>query len=164
MTHKPQPVKIPSSVITKKIDILSLKEDNVLKLANDFTPDRYITNEIFSVDNYPTELSDNFCNIDDVVLQCKNDGTKHFISFQAKDYITYEIIAITNNTEKIVETLSNTSGIHTFQAPSTCEQIFVRAKIKKFADDVQIISKDSNVIKLISDKTKNIVNDNKWYL
>lgn len=145
----------PDSVVEKNISTIDLN-NNVLKLSNKNTPDRFKKIEIFSIYNQPKEetdlfkksINDNFC----IVGACI-DNTKTSITFTPKSYYFYDIIRKQNNTLYILASYSNKSGNITYVDDATptntiCEYFVV----EKFSDkEFSLLNEDeynkSNIFK-----------------
>ncbi len=165
---KPRDFIRPSSVEAVEIDLLALKENNLIQKANTFTPDRYKVKEIFSKFNSPSQVSENFVKIDAPVLSSSTKNGKKILTFDAKDYIEYELYRQVDGKDKLVKTCSMVSGTQEFvvdTSSKTLQQFYLVAKIKNFADNVEVVSNKSNVIKfLFSDEISVPPKQDKWYI
>ena len=166
LSLSPNDFVAPNSVDYAEIDLLSLKDDKLIKLSNTFTPDRYKVKELFSKFNMPNEVSENFVSVKQPVLNCDEVKGENILSFEAKDYIEYELIKSTNDNEKVVMTCSNVSGKQEYNVGKVekCSYYLV-AKIKNFANNVEVVSNKSNQIKFYQSKSSVQYKPNdKWYI
>lgn len=166
---RPRDFSRPTSVEEVEIDLLALKENNLIQKANTFTPERYKVKEIFSKFNLPTQVSENFVKLDAPSIETISKDGKKIITFEAKDYIEYELFNEKDGKVDLVMTCSNISGPQEYVVNSTKDKyqsFYLVAKIKNFADNVEVISSKSNVIKFCfsQDESKPINSDDKWYI
>lgn len=168
LTKKPNDFVRPNSIDEVEIDLLSLKENSLIQKANTFTPERYKVKEIFSKFNLPTQVSENFVKLDRPTIESATVDGKKVISFDAKDYIEYELFCEKNGKTDLVMTCMNVSGNQQYfveNAQNEYQSFYLVAKIKNFADNVEVISNKSNVIKFCFSEEQKVqtVND-KWYI
>ena len=97
---------VPSSIIQKKIDSSELAQNHRVMLATKFLPERYTQEETFSSFNLPNEVSSNFTTICSPEIESYVEGNNAIISFNAKDFITYQI----KNNDKILKEISGVNG------------------------------------------------------
>ena len=91
----------PSSIVERNIDSTDLAEQHRVILANNYMPERYVQQELFSVFNLPTEVSQKFTSIEKVAVSSRVEDGNAILEFNAKDYITYEIISDNKVVNKI---------------------------------------------------------------
>ena len=168
LDKNPKDFSRPSSVEDVEIDLLALKENNLIQKANSFTPERYKVKEVFSKFNLPTQVSDNFIKLDTPLLKSENKDGKKVITFEAKDYVEYELFNEKDGKTELVMTCSNSSGEQEFEVDQSAklQSFYLVAKIKNFADSVEVISSKSNVIKFCFSKeeTRVATNEDRWYI
>lgn len=169
LTQKPKDFSRPNSVEEIEIDLLALKENSLIQKANTFTPERYKVKEIFSKFNLPNQVSENFVKLDAPKLETITIDGKKIITFDAKDYVEYELFNEKDGKTDLVLTCSNTSGTQEYVVKSTKDKyqsFYLVAKIKNFADNVEVISNKSNVIKFCFSQDENTqkVDDDRWYI
>lgn len=82
----------PSSIVERAIDSTELNENHRIVLANDFMPDKYTQTEIFSAFNLPDEVSNKFMQVQKQEFKGKTINNNIQISFNAKEYITYDFL------------------------------------------------------------------------
>lgn len=97
---------VPSSITTKKIDTSELNQNHRVMLATKFMPERYTQEETFSSFNIPCDISTNFTTITSPEIESYVEGNSAIISFNAKDFITYQI----KKDEKIIKEISGQNG------------------------------------------------------
>ena len=147
---KPQSFSMPNSVYVENIDTLSLSNEHIVYKANNYIPQRYITKEIFSRFNPPKEKSTKFISVSPPTLTGRVKNNKAILSFEAEDYLIYEIYSVSDSEPKLLSEISNKSGIceQSFDIDKRCKY-FIITKIKNYADNTEIISDKSNVIDLV---------------
>ncbi len=113
----------PSSIVEKSIDGIELDENHKISLANGFTPERYTQQEMFSVFNLPSDISNRFASVDKVVITSKVENGNANIEFEAKDYQTYDFIS----NGKIISSISGKNGKQNIAIPlnNTKEEIII---------------------------------------
>ena len=141
---------MPNSVYVENIDTLSLSNEHIVYKANNYIPQRYITKEIFSRFNPPKEKSTKFISVSPPTLTGRVENNKAILSFEAEDYLIYEIYSVSDGEPKLLSEISNKSGIceQSFDIDKRCKY-FIITKIKNYADNTEIISDKSNVIDLV---------------
>lgn len=143
---------IPNEIVTKKIDSIVLNEEHRVCLANDFMPDRYTQEEIFTSFNLPRDISKKFVEIENFELSAKAIGNKAKFSFNAKDFYTYEIY----NGEKLVDCIIGKNGLQEKEYQMTKEREKFTFKIYFTNMPNNYIQKD---VQLLSQQSKS-----KWYV
>ncbi len=145
-----KPFSMPNSVDKENIDTLSLNNEHIVYKANNYIPQRYITTEIFSRFNPPKEKSTKFISVSPPHLYGKVENGKAVLSFDAQDYLIYEIYCECDGEQKLLSEISNQSGIceQSFDI-SKRSQYFIITKIKNYADNTEIISDKSNIVDLV---------------
>ena len=104
--NKPNDIEKPNSIVEKSIDIKAIEEENVVKLADNNTPLRYVSREIFSVNHVPNETSTTFSDIGLIDFDIVNSDSYCTISFEAKDYVLYDIMC----NGRLICTIENKNG------------------------------------------------------
>lgn len=105
----PAPFDIPDSVSKVEIDTISLEKNHEVRLASDYTPDRYKKETYVSNRYLPSATTMLFdkCNYSTFVVQ--NNGSYNQISFVPEDYFDYEIIRIdSRGNEYLMKKIENT--------------------------------------------------------
>lgn len=97
---------MPSSIVERCVDLIELNENHRVMLSSSLMPERYQQTELFSAFNLPHDVSDRFASIEKVKINSKVEKGKAILSFDAKDYQTYEIIV----DDKIVEKIASEKG------------------------------------------------------
>lgn len=92
----------PTSIIEKQIDNIELNENHRIMLSNSYMPERYQQKELFSSFNLPRDVSNRFTTIEKVKITSKVENGEALLSFDAKDYETYEFLVSGDISEKIV--------------------------------------------------------------
>lgn len=149
-TNKPAKFKIPTSVYTEKIDSLSLNEEHVVYKANNFIPEKYIVDELFSKFNPPKEKSNKFISCKPSTLRGKIENNKAVLQFEAQDYLIYELYKIEDGKEELLSVTANSKGLctQTFDIDKKTKY-YIITKIKNYADNTEIVSDKSNIIELM---------------
>ena len=146
----------PDSIVERDIDTLELSENHRIMLASKLMPERYQQKEIFSAFNLPQDVSQRFATIENVKLNSKVENGKALISFDAKDYQSYEFVV----GDKIIEKISAVDGQQVVQIPLSQEkqEILVRNYYTLSPE----ISKEQK-INFIKTKASSKSNQ-KWYI
>lgn len=105
----------PNSVVERNIDALELNENHRIMLSSPLMPERYQQSEIFSVFNLPQDVSDKFANIEKVKINSKVENGNAILSFEAKEYESYEFIL----GDKSIKTLIGEKGEQVVTIPLT---------------------------------------------
>jgi len=109
--NKPKDFIIPTSVVELDIDRLELENNHNILLTNETHPERYRLKEVFSIKNYPKEVSKTFTNFEVENFNVKNNNDlSNTIYFDAKKHLKYQIICINNNKELVLEDIENKEG------------------------------------------------------
>lgn len=167
--HTPKDFEIPSSIAEVEIDSLELENNHIVVKANDYIPERYKTTAHFSKFNLPSEMSNNFLEIQSPTLTGKVENGNVVLEFDAENYLKYDLYKIENNNEKLIKSFDGISGKLNYTAPfgkNKSEKYYLKTKIKNYATGQEIESEPSKIIELIK-TSKNAVtidNSNKWYI
>lgn len=173
--NKPKSFEKPKSVIELEIDTKTLLNEHVIKLADEHCPERYRQKELFSAKFAPKEYSLLYNNliVEDFNVELNNNISE--ISFNAKDYLDYEIIKIENDKETVIAKFENKEGMQSFSdvnlKPSTKYLYYIKvynnfSNIYNESDKVIILTnkaeeKFNTIIDKLSKKPKQ---DNiSWY-
>lgn len=173
-SNKPADFKTPSSVVTVEIDINSMKNENKIKIANEFCPERYRQKEIFSKKFIPTEISDNYSNFNVENFKVQNYGKiENEITFTAMDYLKYEIYCIENNSEINIKTIENKKGdiifVHKDLKADKKYEYFIKIsnsynEIYKISKKVVVYTPKINYEEILVKNLNNTQNNNlSWY-
>lgn len=86
------PIPKPNSILKLKIDKYLAENENIILLASEFTPNKYIFEEYFDINKAPKEYSELFSSpkIDDAKLYDENDNV--ILIFDSKEIYRYKII------------------------------------------------------------------------
>lgn len=170
--NKPKNIEMPNTCEVVKIDALTYKNDNEIKLINNNFYDRYAIEEIFSKRYLPTEESELFksANINDFNIVVNSNNVT--LSFNAEDFYEYDIIRISDGKEEIINHINNKSGIIEYVDEKIKSNTIYEYKIKVYFKD-ECLNEESKKIKTEKvdynfDKifNKNVKNENKtlsWY-
>ena len=82
--------EVPTSITEKNIDVNALNENHIVLLANDYIPEIYTQQELFSKFNLPKGISTNFTKVETESFNRKVEDGKAIITFNAKPYMTYK--------------------------------------------------------------------------
>lgn len=96
----------PNSIVERNIDSLEISENHRVVLSNKYMPERYQQSEIFSVFNLPNDVSNKFTDIEKVKVESKVENNQAILTFDAKEYQTYEFIC----NDRIIEKISGENG------------------------------------------------------
>lgn len=106
-TDLPKPFNKPIGIVEVDIDIKALEEEHLVLLASNNCPDRYKFKEVFNAKFTPTEQSQIFDNLNVESFDVNYFNNIATISFDAKDYLMYEVIRIENNKETVLSVIEN---------------------------------------------------------
>lgn len=81
--------EMPQCVVERKIDSNELLENHVVLLANDYIPQMYTQEELFSKFNLPKGVSSSFTKVKKEDFKSRVENNNAIISFDAKPYMTY---------------------------------------------------------------------------
>lgn len=84
-------IVVPSTIVTRDIDLVSLENEHRIELASPATPERFRQSKSFSVFNLPKDVSSNFLEVEKQNFDVKFDGKTASISFKAKRNYIYKI-------------------------------------------------------------------------
>lgn len=84
-------IVVPSTIVTRDIDLVSLENEHRIELASPATPERFRQSQSFSVFNLPKDVSSNFLEVEKQNFDVKFDGKTASISFKAKRNYIYKI-------------------------------------------------------------------------
>ena len=147
---KPQNFVVPTSIYEEKIDNLALNNEHVVYRASSYIPEKYHIVEKFSKFNQPKEkIFQGIC-LNSPSLDGKVVNNMAYLTFFANDYFIYEIYENDGNFDRLLSTITNTSGTttQTFDINKRTKY-FVISKLKNYADNTEIISNKSNIIELL---------------
>lgn len=108
--NKPKDIERPESVMEVEIDANELNNNHKVLLANNNCPDRYKIKTLVSVNHLPEMAQDNYSNFEIKNFDCKYENQKVKITFDALNYIKYQIVRIVNGNEKVIKTIENCDG------------------------------------------------------
>lgn len=168
-SHTPKDFEIPTSVDEVEIDALELQNNHILVKANDYIPQRYKQKEIFSKFNLPKERSTNFLEIKPTELTGKVENNNILLSFEAENYLIYDLYKIEKNGDKLIKTFEGIEGniSHTINfGENNSEKYYLKTKIKNHANGEILESEASNIIELNKNARTAVISNkkNKWYI
>ena len=153
INHQPKNFTMPSSVVMKEIDLSILENEHVVELAGDYLPERYRQQAIFSRFNLPKTNHLDTLTISPPKIQGMAKNGVAEISFEANEYESYEIYIINDTREELIASLSSKNGLtkFTYNLPTkTIVNFAVKAKVKNYKTNKEILSEFSNVVSLYS--------------
>ncbi|MDD4816236.1 MAG: transglycosylase domain-containing protein [Clostridia bacterium] len=163
-TKKPAKFAKPHSVEEIEIDLTEIEENHNVVRANTLTPTRYKTKEVFSRFNLPKENSNAFL-INPTILTGKVKNNKAILTFNANNYLDYELYKIINDKTILVKTFSTEKGtIEVFDDIVQNKKVSYYI-ISKLEGESETSSAKSNIVNLLN--TKNNVDTkakDKWYI
>lgn len=145
----------PDSIIEKNIDIIELEENHRIVLANEYMPERYTQQELFSSFNLPNSYSDKFAKAQIPSYTSKVVNNNAIITFTANEYLTYQIY----EEDKLKQEISNKTGSQTFEIPLTKNK--QKLKFKTFYTLSPEIENEDEITFVKSNK---ITNNKRWYI
>lgn len=148
----------PSSIVEKGIDTTELNENHRIVLANNFIPEKYTQNEIFSCFNLPSDISKRFVEVDSPNVKAQVVNGKALLTFDAKDYLIYEVYRENMEKKNLLSSLENKIGkqVLEFEMRSSREKYIVKTTYK---DDKSYKTKEFELI-----QTKRTETGKKWYV
>lgn len=111
--EEPQSFVMPDSVENYIIDRKTLEEDHEIVLG-DYVPERYQLNCLMSKRFATDTQSTKFTSIDKFDYQVETYKNSCSISFNAEDYITYNIYKISNGKSKKIDTVKSYNGTYSY--------------------------------------------------
>lgn len=146
----------PSSIIEKNVDSTELNENHRVVLANIYMPERYTQKELFSSLNLPSDISEKFTKIDKTSFSGKVESNVAKITFESKDYITYEFII----DGKTLESITGKNGEQTVSLPLNAPKQKVKIKYYYTLSPTVVEEDEINFIK--TQKTSKT--SDKWFI
>lgn len=147
--------KKPDSIVEKNIDTIELEENHRIVLANEYIPERYTQQELFSSFNLPNSYSDKFAKAQIPSYTSKVVNNNAIITFTANEYLTYQIY----EEDKLKQEISNKTGSQTFEIPLTKNK--QKLKFKTFYALSPEIEDEDEITFVKSNK---ITNNKRWYI
>lgn len=145
----------PDSIVEKNIDTIELEENHRIVLANEYMPERYTQQELFSSFNLPNSYSDKFAKAQIPSYTSKVVNNNAIITFTANEYLTYQIY----EEDKLKQEISNKTGSQTFEIPLTKNK--QKLKFKTFYTLSPEIEDEDEITFVKSNK---ITNNKRWYI
>ncbi len=145
--------KIPSSIVEKAIDLEELSSNHRVVLANNFTPERYTQNEMFSNFNLPRDISNKFVKIESPEIKSKVSEGKATLTFDAKEYLNYEFY----KNGKLISSIKGKEGKSNIEFEMNSNKEKVQIYTSYIGDD----RKDLKEIELVNVSK---LQKNKWYV
>ena len=148
--YKQSKFYIPSSVEKVKISKLELDNNKKVILSSPSTPDRFIIESYFSIDNKPKEISTLFDKIENVNLNLnKLENNCSYLTFECKNYLEYELIRESEDDRKVLCKIKNKSGLYSYVDYNLPKNNFYNYYLQvRFADFLK--KADGNTSNLIS--------------
>lgn len=146
----------PSTIVERDIDESELNENHRVMLANIYMPDRYKHSELFSTFNLPNDISNKFIDLDRTEFSSKVENDYALITFNAKNYITYNI----KDNGKIVSTISGKNGEQEVHIKMYSSKILL--EIEYFYTLSPEIKREEQISLIKSESTYK--NDGKWFM
>lgn len=81
----------PEDIVELEIDLYAMGKDNKLLLSNQYTPEKYRKNGLFSIKNYPIECSKYF-DIDNIYIDVERQENGYKISFDSQEEFDYCLV------------------------------------------------------------------------
>ncbi len=162
--NKPQPFKTPSSIEQLEIDAKELSENHQIVKAGSYLPERYRIVAPFSRFYPPKNKEHGLLKLKPATLSGKIIGNDAILTFDAQDYLEYEIWS----ENKLIAKFENKSGKIEFKyyIPYTNKKqsFTLITKMKNYTTN-ETFQESSKPITLIKTKDSNIEKINeKWYL
>lgn len=145
----------PDSIVEKNIDTIELEENHRIVLANEYMPERYTQQELFSSFNLPNSYSDKFAKAQIPSYTSKVVNNNAIITFTANEYLTYQVY----EEDKLKQEISNKTGSQTFEIPLTKNK--QKLKFKTFYTLSPEIEDEDEITFVKSNK---ITNNKRWYI
>lgn len=146
----------PSSIVERKIDTTELEENHRIVLANNFIPERYTKDELFSLFNLPKNISKKFAEAPSPIIKSKVENDQAVLVFSANEYMTYQIY----DENDLKSEISNKNGEQKLSLP--IEKDRKTLKIKWFYTLYPEIEEEKEIVFV---KTKAQPQNNKrWYI
>ncbi len=146
----------PDCIVEKKIDMTELEENHRIILANEFMPERYTQEEIFSSFNLPKNYSEKFAKAKLPSFTSKVVNDKAIITFLANDYMTYQLY----EGDTLKQQIENKSGKQTFSLPLTQnKETLIFKAFYTLSPEIE----NEEEITFVKTKPK-IHNNKKWYI
>lgn len=156
--NKPQNFTKPDNVVELEIDVKTLLNEHIVKLADENCPERYRQKELFLARYAPKEYSFIYNNLSVENFDATLSNNICTISFEAKDYLDYEIVRSANNKDTIIATFENKEGMQTFTdtnlRPGTKYSYYV-----KVYNNFSNIYNESDKIIILTNKAEEKFND-----
>jgi len=151
--------EMPSGITTKKIDLIELKENNKVMLANENTPEMYTKTEVFNKKFLPTKTSTSFTSLDKPKLNLTVKNNTSILCFNANSYVIYELYKIEEDQTKLLKTVKNKSGKITVKDDDLEEQsmyaYYLIAKQVNNVTNKTITSSKSDPVKVYLNNNEN---------
>ncbi len=167
--NKPKDFAIPESVTEIEIDSKLYDEENIIKVASENCPERYRLKILVAKRFEPKEVSDLFDNISVKNFDVKVNKLNAEISFDAVDYLKYELYKVNNNKPTKLINYSNKSGKITYNDTNLNygSKYGYYLKISTINDSTQTFSETINILtdSLASNLDKLIIKEsdaNSW--
>lgn len=148
----------PASIETIDIDTRELTENHQVVKAGNYLPERYRLACEFSRFYPPKSKEISYHNLKPASLNGKVDGLNAVLTFEAKDFLTYELYC----NDKLIKTFENVQGNQVFlqKLPYNKKtRFYLVTKIKNYTTG-ECLNENSNEIVLINSNSQS----NKWYL
>lgn len=147
---------VPNNIITKKIDLIELKDNHTIALSNKNTPDMYTVKEVFNKKYLPKKMSSNFEDLKTPILRVSASNNVAKISFKAKTHLAYEIYRIEEDETKLIKSIKDKNGLIVFKDDTLENNVIysyyiVATQTNNITGDM-LKSEESRPIKVITEK------------
>ncbi|MDD3397297.1 MAG: transglycosylase domain-containing protein [Clostridia bacterium] len=154
----------PSSIEELEIDLNEYENNHNIVIANPLTLERYIKREKFSRFNLPKESNENF-NAHPANLTGYIKNNKVFLSFNANNFLTYEIYKQNGTDNKLIKTISGQGGVINIENDIKDKEKISYYIITKLVLGEKVINEEkSNVLTLYNSSNPLMKIKEKWYL
>ncbi len=146
----------PTCITTEKIDSGELIQNHRIVLANNYTPEKYCQEELFSRFNLPHDISTKFVSLEEIEVKAKVEEDNAKFTLDCNDYLTYEVW----KEDKLLDTISAFQGKKelSFAMQNEREDFEVRAFYPNSKQEYE--SKKISLVKA----NKNSHNNRKWFI
>lgn len=168
--EKPNDFEMPNSVAIVDLDLMEYKNNHTIKLASANCPERYKFEALFSKRYMPKEVSDLFQKLTVKGFDVKLDNKTAKITFDAEDYLKYEICRIENGECKTLKSITNKADMVVYYdtnlKPGTRYGYYINIKTiddkaSATSETISILT-DENKVSISNLVKKNNKNDFSW--
>jgi len=147
---------MPETIKEVELDSIDYYKNNVVKLADNSSPERFKIKGLFAVDNIPKETTKTFTDLPKLTVSAIKTSDKEIkISFNTNKHLQYELIREDNFNKSTLISINNKSGqfeyIDDNLKPNTIYCYYV---IEKFNDTIINSNNFDNLKSIVSNKVK----------